>query len=309
MIAYFVEGGLGKHVMFSGLIKDLAKNDGSKVVIMSAYPEIFKMHPNVIHSLSFSQPEAYEKILKKCVDMRHFEPYFSSFMKGKTHLIKNWCRGFKIIYDKNKNVPQIVIGNETQKQADKVINQIKSDYILVQLTGGQPCVGFNENQNSNYAQKGQIRNYPPELSQKLIDMIKKGFPKLRIINCTLPNEGQLVGADRIKLSYMLYLSLLRRAKTFIGIDSFLQQFSAERSTKKKGVVLWGATGPHHFGYDHNYNLSASCVFGVPHCMRPYVRPIGDVTANNGVPFNCAQPSCINIKPERVFEKFCKLMNN
>ena len=44
MNIYIVQGGIGKHVMFSSLIEKLVEKDGEKIIIVSAYPDLFKYY-------------------------------------------------------------------------------------------------------------------------------------------------------------------------------------------------------------------------------------------------------------------------
>ena len=52
-----------------------------------------------------------------------------------------------------------------------------------------------------------------------------------------------------------FMILSKYCLTFICIDSALQHMVSNIKFNKKGIVLWGATEPHRFGYENNVNIN------------------------------------------------------
>ena len=91
MNIYIVQGGIGKHVMFSSIIEKLA--NGEKISIVSAYPDLFKYHPQVEKSVSFHEAGFYDKYIKDTENnVIYHEPYYSNYVKGKTHFIEELAK-------------------------------------------------------------------------------------------------------------------------------------------------------------------------------------------------------------------------
>ena len=177
-----------------------------------------------------------------------------------------------------------------KESVDKWLKENKiEDYILVQFSGGQSSwTGGAPNTPYNNANPGRI--YPHYLAQTVINTIKQEYPKLTIIDCTLPNEPRYAGTIKCDLHWSGLHELLKNAKTYIAIDSCLQHFAA--SVKKRGVVIWGSTKWTQFGYTHNTNLHY-------HMGAKW----------NDNKFDAEDPRNIMVEPEKVFNCFEALYNN
>ena len=247
MNLYLIEGGIGKHIMFSSMINDLSKNE--KIGIMSLYPDLFKYHPKVEISVGYNEPEFYKKYKNK-INIIHREPYKSNFIVNENHLIYEWVS----LYDAEVNsiFPDIYITKTDYENAKKIISNI-GDFILVQFSGGQE---YNDINKPYVDFKGFIRNYPRSLAQELVNLIKNNNPELNILNFGYPNEPtyNLEGCINTNCSISLMIAISKFASGCICIDSSLQHIFAERNNFKKSIVLWGSTKPGNYGYDKNINL-------------------------------------------------------
>ena len=243
---YFVEGGVGKCTAFTALIPQLKKK--SEVQIYTPYIGCFGGNPDVKMAFEGTIPLTHPSIMASD-NLYYSEPYKSNFQFGKQHLIESYCEHHGVKY-KPSMKPKIY----TEQYKEKIDEWLKLNkigkYILIQLSGGQPQMGFNV--NNQYVNINPNRNYPPFLAQQVVDMLREEYPDTTIINCVLPNEPHFNGTIRCDLHWTHIHEMLKGAEGFISIDSCLNHFSA--SAEKHGVVVWGSTRWTQFGYSHNKNL-------------------------------------------------------
>ena len=243
---YFVEGGVGKCTAFTALIPELKKK--SEVQIYTPYLGCFGGNPDVKMAFEGTIPLAHPDIMASD-NLYYSEPYKSNFQFGKQHLIESYCELHGVKF-KSSMKPKIYTEQYKEKVAEWLkVNKI-GKYILIQLSGGQPQMGFNP--NNQYTNINPNRNYPNFLAQQVVNMLREEYPDTSIINCVLPNEPHYQGTIRCDLHWTHLHEMLKDSEGFIAIDSCLQHFSA--SAEKHGVVIWGSTRWTQFGYSHNKNL-------------------------------------------------------
>ena len=243
---YFVEGGVGKCTAFTALIPQLRKK--SEVQIYTPYLGCFGGNPDVKMAFEGTIPLAHPDIMASD-NLYYSEPYKSNFQFGKQHLIESYCELHGVKF-KSSMKPKIYTEQYKEKVAEWLkVNKI-GKYILIQLSGGQPQMGFNP--NNQYTSLNPNRNYPNFLAQQVVNMLIEEYPDTSIINCVLPNEPHYQGTIRCDLHWTHLHEMLKDAEGFIAIDSCLNHFSA--SAEKHGVVIWGSTRWTQFGYSHNKNL-------------------------------------------------------
>ena len=243
---YFVEGGVGKCTAFTALIPQLKKK--SEVQIYTPYLGCFGGNPDVKMAFEGTIPLTHPDIMASD-NLYYSEPYKSNFQFGKQHLIESYCELHGVKF-KSSMKPKIYTEQYKEKVAEWLkVNKI-GKYILIQLSGGQPQMGFNP--NNQYTNINPNRNYPNFLAQQVVNMLREEYPDTSIINCVLPNEPHYQGTIRCDLHWTHLHEMLKNAEGFIAIDSCLNHFSA--SAEKHGVVIWGSTRWTQFGYSHNKNL-------------------------------------------------------
>ena len=243
---YFVEGGVGKCTAFTALIPQLRKK--SEVQIYTPYLGCFGGNPDVKMAFEGTIPLVHPDIMASD-NLYYSEPYKSNFQFGKQHLIESYCELHGVKF-KSSMKPKIYTEQYKEKVAEWLkVNKI-GKYILIQLSGGQPQMGFNP--NNQYTNINPNRNYPNFLAQQVVNMLREEYPDTSIINCVLPNEPHYQGTIRCDLHWTHLHEMLKDAEGFIAIDSCLNHFSA--SAEKHGVVIWGSTRWTQFGYSHNKNL-------------------------------------------------------
>jgi len=302
MNIYVVQGGIGKHVMFSSLIEKLACRDGEEIGIISAYPDLFKYHPRVKISADFHEPGFYDKYIKGTDnELIYREPYFSNYVKGESHFIKELANLLEVDY--NDDLPDIYVDNFAKEECERFVENFPK-FIVTQFSGGQSPINFDAHRP--FMGGGQIKDYPRELAQKLVNLIKDKYKDYTILNYALPNEQSynLENTIHIESPYLFYVCLLGYAKTYIGIDSSLQHFAANKYNEVNGIVLWGSTDPKCLGYQKNINIGKTG----NHSMRPLCNMIGDIFNEDKSPWQHPDPECMRIEPTIILDPFDKLIN-
>ncbi len=292
---YVIEGGIGRELMFSALLPKLSETQ--EIITFSSYPDIFDNNPYVYRSLSRTTPYAWEDfVMNDENEIVFYDPYFHpDFIKRKIHVVEAYARGLGVEYTSNM-LPEVYL---SKKLKDDAINfkRENGEFIIIQFTSGQSPL--NPNLQQSFKWDGFKREYTFENAQELVNLIKKKYPKLILLNYCLPNEAtfNLEGTLKINAPYLFYAALLEKSLGFVGINSSLTHMAA--AVRKKGVVLWGGTSPDQWGYKIHNNISGECKD--LYCSRPYLRELGDYTGS-GARWSCSTGQCMEIEPERVFKE-------
>jgi len=284
MTTYWIEGGLGKHIMFTALLKLLEEKHGERVGIVCAYPDIFKNHPSVACAWDISELDKSKNFKMLTDNLIYSEPYKGNFyLTDRIHLLKHWCDELGVPYSPEL-MPHVEVPYDVEMEAKITAKQL-GDFIIVQFTGGQPPLMYEKNMQYNLNEMIVQRNYPYPLAKNLVQKIREKYPTLNIVDFSLPNEyPQLQGTIRQYNHYMKYIALIQHAKTFIGIDSSLAHMAAAKN--KPGIVLWGGTSFYKFGWKLHKNIT---------------------NYNNITPFNPNDPSYIAIDYLKIIEELDKFM--
>ena len=236
---FVLEGGIGKQVAFTALIKELKKRNG--VAILTPYVDIFVGIPEVDAVYDMASTPLTPEFFRKFNNIYHQDAYKGNYEKGDYHLIDAYCDICHISkVDRKPYLPQKF-----------AVSVPEGKYVIVQFSGGQSPINFNA-QSSYQTNNMRIgRNYV-ENAQEIVDyLISKGY---KVIQYGLPNEPRFKGILTYDMPYMNYLELIRKAEFIVAIDSSLMHLTA--STDTKGVILWGMTSPQQLGYKQFTNLES-----------------------------------------------------
>ncbi len=283
---YMLEGGLGKHVMFTAMIETLAKKSKTgKINICSPYGDVFQNNKFVQFNFGIEDQMSME-FKKYSSEIIFREPYKSNFIIDNEHLLYYWAKELGIEYNKDWLPTNIDVQDKNiLSKVDSLKNEL-GDFILVQFTGGQPAVGFDPEADYQQGPMHFQRNYPIQFAEILVNKIKTKYPDLNIIDFSLPNEHQgLTNAGRIDLPYIGYAELLKHSKAAIGIDSSLIHMAA--ANDKKSIGLYGGIPAWKFGWHSNINLT--------NFTESYDK------------FNPLDPYYISIDSNRILEELDKLL--
>ena len=243
-LVWHIQGGLGKNIAGTALIRDLKEfYSDRKLIMVVSYPEVFLNNPNIDRVYQIGQaPYFYQDYIenKDVIDFKH-EPYDQTgHITKKKHLIENWCDLLGIKFTNQQ--PEIYV-NYIQKMTTGLWKRDKP--VMVLQTNGGPA-----NQQYSYS---WTRDIPIEVAEELVNRYKSEY---HIVQITRADGYPLDGVERVDriLSNMELFALLVESKKRILIDSCLQHAAA--AFKLPSTVLWIGTSPIVFGYDLHRNIIA-----------------------------------------------------
>ena len=243
-LVWHIQGGLGKNIAGTALIRDLKEfYFDRKLIMVVSYPEVFLNNPNIDRVYQIGQaPYFYQDYIenKDVIVFKH-EPYDQTgHITKKKHLIENWCDLLGIKFTNQQ--PEIHV-NYIQKMTTGLWKRDKP--VMVLQTNGGPA-----NQQYSYS---WTRDMPIEVAEELVNRYKSEY---HIVQITRADGYPLDGVERVDriLSNMELFALLVESKKRILIDSCLQHAAA--AFKLPSMVLWIGTSPIVFGYDLHRNIIA-----------------------------------------------------
>lgn len=245
-VIFHIEGGLGKHIMATALLKVIKKHHPKdKVHVVCAYPDVFKHNPlaekvyqNGNHG-SFYQTHIKDR--EKNTKIYYSDPYtHSDFILEQDHLFNIWAKQWGLKYEGER--PQIYL---TQSEIDYFTPFYKTDkpILAIQPNGGP------QNQGFNYS---WTRDIPEPTVLKVIEEFKDTHT---IVHIKRQDQKQYPNTLHALDGFRSIAVLLQLADKRLLIDSFAQHLSA--AFNLKSTVCWVTTKPEVFGYDFNSNIKSN----------------------------------------------------
>ena len=269
-LVFVSEGGIGKEIASSAVIRAVKKaNPYKEIIIVSGFNELFLYNKNVKKTLHFNNPlYFYDDYVNESTAFIKAEPYLGyDYINKKSHLVEVWCKSLGVEHDGN-NPDFYYLPNEDRAAkiyVDKITEDGKKPLVLIQWIGGKvPQDKSPKELMANLSTMFRRSLLQAEV-QKLSDSLKEKGYTVGIVGHD--NFPEIKGTEKIYFPLRSSIMLLKYAKTFIGIDSFLQHAAASSQINKKGIVCWGGTSPICLGYDTHINLTKS-VCETPFCHRP-----------------------------------------
>jgi hypothetical protein len=244
-LVWNIEGGLGKNIAATSLLKSLSeKYNDRKIIVVASYPDIFINNPYIyrvykIHNTSYFYDDFIKD--KDTLVFKH-EPYFeSNHIHKRKHLIENWCNLLGIEYE--NQLPYVNLNMVQKRNAMKWSRE--KPVLLIQTNGG-PLNG-----DLIYS---WTRDIPFDISLKIAEKFKKEY---HIIQLCKPSSNKIPNAEVIdyEISNNELMSLLIYTKKRILIDSCVQHAAAGMGLPS--TVLWVGTSPTVFGYTIHKNITAN----------------------------------------------------
>ena len=261
---HVLDGGVGKHIMFTALIDKLYEKNKQKLVINSVYPEVFTYSPYVADSRTKINEiifDTYYNYFRNYDKIFHYDPYKSDFLKGQKHVLKKWAEMYEIELENYR--PNFAINTEREVELLPHIQKINK-FVLLQFTGGQGVM------TNHYDKNNFGRNY--RYGQDLIYLLQEQYPTHIFIVFGHDNErSEYIGETKFNdqggsplfKNREDFMILSKYCDFFISIDSALHHMCANRTFNKKGLVLWGTTKPEIFGYPDLTNMISE----YPYCVE------------------------------------------
>jgi len=257
-VIFHIDGGIGKNIVATAVVKSVkAAYPDRKLIVVSAYPEVFLHNKNIHRIYKFGHiPYFFEDYIKnKNSIILRMEPYHSEdLLYRKKSLTEIWCDVFNIPCIDLK--PEIVL---TQREIMYVNNSLskKGPILLVQPNGG------GEGQQHPYSWS---RDFFPTFTQSIINDIKDHFDKILVIG--RQNQPSFDNSIKITDNLRNLFCYVYLADKILAIDSFVQHAAA--AFDKKAVVGWICNSPTVFGHKTNDNVIANGIESFRHKIDSYL---------------------------------------
>lgn len=248
---FHIEGGIGKNILATSVVSSLKKFDSErKIVIVSAWPQVWFNNPNVFQVFPFGQLANFYKNYIKDKDVKIFrhEPYHSEdYILNKKHLINIWCDLVGVPWDGTS--PKLYFSPlELEYLKIKIIQNVSKPIFILHKNGG----GGGTRPYSWY------RDIP---LQNAIDVVEHFKNDYHIYQIAYENQDIIEGCNRLTLDTREILGSVIFSQKRLLIDSFSQHASVALGIKS--VVCWIGNEPSVLGYSNNINI------------KPNIEPIYD----------------------------------
>lgn len=243
-IIFQIDGGLGKSIMATAVLKAIKKQySKANIIVVTSYPDVFIANPNANRVISHNQMNGiYEKwVLHKEAKVFITDPYQSSdFITESNHLIQLWCELYGIKYD--GEMPELFI-SKAEKQYFEPFYKLDKPIFAIQPHGGAI------NQPLKYS---WTRDIPQPIMQDVINHFANDYAVLHIKrDDQIMYENTMACLDNFRsIAIMLTMSKKR-----LFIDSSAMHIAT--ALKLPSVVCWIGTTPKLFGYDMHKNIIAN----------------------------------------------------
>jgi hypothetical protein len=236
-----IQGGIGKNIMATAVVSGIKqKHPDRKVLVITAYPEIFVNNPEVYRVFKFgSCPYFYEDYVRD-KDTIFFcaEPYRSNgYLRQDKHLIESWCEAI--------DVPSLINTklylNTRELEAAMAKISVNKPILIFQPFGGAI--------NSKY-QYSWNRDIPIEQAQELANILSQTYHVVQPVHNN--NRIKLNNCEHINIPLRDLFCMVYFSDKILGIDSCIQH--AARALGKSAVVCWITNKPIVFGYNTNVNI-------------------------------------------------------
>ena len=239
-----VDGGLGKSIMFTAVLKAIKKQyKKANIIVVTGYPDIFIANPNVNKVLRFDQLSGVysQYIMNKEAKVFVSDPYHrSDFITESAHLIKIWCESYGVEY--NGEMPELFL-LKAEKKYFEPFYKLDKPILAIQPNGGA------QNQPLKYS---WTRDIPYPVVEQVIEHFKNDYAILHIKRedqISYPNTLQALDAFR-SIAVLLSLSQKR-----LLIDSSAMHIAT--ALNLPSTVAWVGTNPKVFGYEIHKNILAN----------------------------------------------------
>jgi hypothetical protein len=248
-VVFHVEGGLGKNIASTAVIKNIAeKYKDRKLIVMASFPEIFINNPYIhrVYRMGMT-PYFWEDYIsgKDTIILRR-EPYFeTSHIMQKTPLHETWHKMYDLPYNKEKDLPELYMN---MIQTEMPITWNRQRPILLLHTNGGPLMDGAP----IYAWS---RDMPRYVAEAIIQQFGQQYHIIQVVKHQSQGiQSPLVEVVDRSMSNFELFSLVRASAKRVLIDSCLQHAAA--AYKLPSTVLWIGTHPEMFGYSMHTNIIA-----------------------------------------------------
>lgn len=249
-VIFHVEGGLGKNVASTAILKNISKKySDRKLVVVASFPEVFLNNPHIYRVYRAGvTPYFWDTYIRdKDTIILKREPYSeTNHILQKTPLIQTWHEMFDLPYNKKEDLPELHM-NMMQSFYSQQWKREKPVLLLHTHGGpiadGQPVYSWT-------------RDMSPLIIQAIVEQFSEQYHIIQICKA----KEQAIQSPNIEvvhrtLSNFELFSVLHVSAKRVLIDSSLQHAAA--AFRLPSTVLWVGTSPKSFGYDMHQNIVAN----------------------------------------------------
>jgi|14BtaG_2_1085337.scaffolds.fasta_scaffold04379_4 hypothetical protein len=245
-----IEGGIGKHVSSTAVVKAYKKNHPTtKIVVVCAWPEVYLNNTDVhrVYRLG-NVPYFYQDyILDKDTKVFAQEPYKeTAHITKKQHLIHTWCDMLDIKY--SGETPYMNFNMREKAWIDPELAKIQKVKPILMF---QPFGGPGKNHQSD--PYSWARDIHPEVAQTIVNQLKDHYQIIHICYDFHHKLNDVIRYEKEIPKKQLF-NMLNFADRCLFVDSSLQHAAA--ALGKSSTVVWVATQPELFGYNIHTNIKA-----------------------------------------------------
>lgn len=244
-IIFHIDGGLGKHIMATALLKVIRKHHPNDTIhVVCAYPDIFKHNPAANHVHQNGQHgdfyKTYIKGNQNNCKIYFADPYtHTDFILEQDHLYNVWSKQWGLNYE--GETPQLYL---TQAEIDYFSPFYKTEkpILAIQPNGGPRDQGFNYS---------WTRDIPEPTVLRVIEEFKNTHT---IVHIKREDQKKYPNTLHALDGFRSIAILLQLADKRLLIDSFAQHIAA--AYQLPSTVCWITTKPEIFGYQIHNNILA-----------------------------------------------------
>jgi len=272
-IIFQIDGGLGKSIMATAMVKVIKKRyKNANLIVVTAYPDVFLNNPNIFETHHVDQINGlYLKFVKdqKCKVFAS-EPYKDTdfITEQPISLLKTWCKVLGLNY--NNEQPQIYL---TQPEIDyfKPFYTNDKPILTIHPHGGPEGIGY---------QYAWTRDIPNPTVKEIIEHYKETHLIIHI-----KRQDQTVYDDTLQAldGFRSIAILLQMSDKRLLIDSFAQHMAA--ALNLKSTVCWISTKPETFGYKLHDNIKAEQFTKEPNLTSAVYNPFLLSEDVSTIPYN------------------------
>lgn len=241
-IIFHSEGGLGKQISATSVIRAIKKQyPNKKIIWVTSWDAPAFYNPNIFRFYIHGQYQYfYDDYMDLNTKIFRQEVYHTEdHILQRKHLTKSWCDMYNIEYDGYK--PDLYLNPREIEIAKDKIKPSQKPIMLLNANGGSP--------QSQYSKKSWYRDMPTNIVQKVINHFKH---KYRILHIRLPEQPAFDNVEVLNLPQRELFAVFLLSQKRLFIDSFSQHAAAALGLQS--TVIWVGNKPEVFGYPENINI-------------------------------------------------------
>ena len=223
-IVFHIEGGIGKNIMATAVVKAMKKQHPDKeIIVVSPHSGLWMNNPDVYRIYLMGQtPYFYEDFIKgKDTLVMKSDPYLhQDYISKKMHCIEAWCEQSNVKFNGEK--PEITLTQQEIGEAMGANAGHGKPILLIQTNGGGDDQGYS-----------WVRDMPIPLATELCRKLEK---KYKIFHIKGEKQPAIEGVDWVNSpNIRQIMALIQYSHARVLIDSFVQH--SAMAFKKKSTFF------------------------------------------------------------------------